>query len=135
MYNLNVEFKTKYDIQSKTISIGFRTAELIQKPIDENDPKMGILTVVSHKYKYLYTNTKTVIKIFLGLSFYFKINGVAIFAKGTNYIPANIFPEKINKDNAINYLLTSAKKVHMNTIRVWGGGVYESDEFYKVFIV
>lgn len=73
-------------------------------------------------------------KIFLGLSFYFKINDVAIFAKGTNYIPANIFPEKMNTENVVNYLLTSAEKVYMNTIRVWGGGVYESDEFYKVFL-
>lgn len=71
---------------------------------------------------------------FIGLSFYFKINGVAIFAKGTNYIPASIFPEKINSENIVFNLLTSAKKVHMNTIRVWGGGVYESDEFYKVIV-
>lgn len=68
----------------------------------------------------------------LGLSFYFKINGVAIFAKGTNYIPANIFPEKMNSKSVINNLLTSAKNVHMNMVRVWGGGVYESDEFYEV---
>jgi len=66
------------------------------------------------------------------LSFYLKINGVAIFAKGTNYIPADIFPEKMNNINAISRLLNSAKEVHMNTIRVWGGGVYESDEFYDV---
>lgn len=67
-----------------------------------------------------------------GLSFYLKINDVAIFSKGSNYIPANIFPEKMNNKNVINHLLNSAKKVHMNTIRVWGGGVYETDEFYKV---
>jgi len=71
---------------------------------------------------------------FLGLSFYFKINGVAIFAKGTNYIPANVFPEKMNDQNVISNLLNAAKQVHMNTIRVWGGGVYESDIFYKVII-
>jgi beta-mannosidase len=70
----------------------------------------------------------------LGLSFYFKINGVPIFAKGTNYIPANIFPENMNDENVINNLLTAAKQVNMNTIRVWGGGVYESDVFYKVII-
>lgn len=56
-----------------------------------------------------------------------------IFAKGTNYIPANIFPEKMCNINDMNHLLTSAKQVYMNTIRVWGGGVYECDEFYKVY--
>jgi len=38
----------------------------------------------------------------------------------------------MNTDNIIINLLTSAKLVHINTIRVWGGGVYESDEFYEV---
>lgn len=78
---------------------------------------------------------KIYIIVFLGLSFYLKINGVAIFAKGTNYIPASVFPEKTNDGNSINYLLDSAKGVHMNTIRVWGGGVYESDEFYDVIVL
>lgn len=39
----------------------------------------------------------------------------------------------MNYGDNIKNLLTSAKKVHMNTIRVWGGGVYENDEFYNVF--
>lgn len=41
----------------------------------------------------------------------------------------------MNDENVINNLLTSAKKVHMNMIRVWGGGVYENDEFYNVHIL
>lgn len=40
----------------------------------------------------------------------------------------------MNSENIVFNLLTSAKKVHMNTIRVWGGGVYESDEFYEVIV-
>ena len=32
------------------------------------------------------------------------------------------------------WLLLSAKEAHMNMIRVWGGGIYESDEFYNVRI-
>lgn len=43
LYNLNVELKIKnIQIHSKMIKIGFRTAELIQEPIDTNDPNMGI---------------------------------------------------------------------------------------------
>lgn len=41
LYNLSVELKTKHDVQSKHISIGFRTAELIQEPVDKNNLKMG----------------------------------------------------------------------------------------------
>lgn len=60
------------------------------------------------------------------------MNNVIIFAKGSNWIPANILPEKgYNKKN-IHYLLQSVKKANMNMLRVWGGGVYESDYFYEI---
>lgn len=67
-----------------------------------------------------------------GNSFYFKVNDVPIFAKGSNIIPINLLPEKGQNETTIRYLLESAKDVHMNMLRVWGGGVYESDAFYNV---
>lgn len=55
-----------------------------------------------------------------------------MYAKGSNFIPAHILPElSANMDVLVN-LLTSARDVHMNMLRVWGGGVYESDLFYEV---
>ena len=45
-----------------------------------------------------------------------------IFLKGSNWIPADSFQERITKDR-IDNLLQSAKDVHMNALRVWGGGV------------
>lgn len=65
-----------------------------------------------------------------GLSFYFKVNNVPIFAKGSNIIPISILPEKGQNEKSVRFLLQSAKDVHMNMLRVWGGGVYESDYFY-----
>lgn len=67
-----------------------------------------------------------------GNSFYFKVNDIPIFAKGSNLIPINILPERGQNETTIRYLLQSAKDVHMNMLRVWGGGVYESDTFYDV---
>jgi len=87
---------------TKTKSIGFRTIKLIQRPLSNN-----------------------------ANSFYFEINGRPLFAKGSNWIPAMIFPELQDKEY-IKYLLTSAKKANMNMLRVWGGGVYESDYFYDL---
>ena len=66
-----------------------------------------------------------------GESFQFVINGVPIFAKGANWIPAHSFvnaPDRAFYDN----LLGSAAEAHMNMIRVWGGGIYEMEEFYDL---
>lgn len=68
-----------------------------------------------------------------GRSFYFKVNGVPIFAKGSNWIPGHILPELGSDESRIDHILKSAAQAHMNMLRVWGGGVYESDRFYQVW--
>lgn len=67
---------------------------------------------------------------FIGLSFYFRVNGISFFAKGSNWIPADSFLERVSPDYVEN-LLQSAKDANMNMLRVWGGGVYETDLFYE----
>lgn len=64
--------------------------------------------------------------------FQFNINNIPIFAKGSNIIPLNILPEKGQNVKVARYLLQSAREANMNMLRVWGGGVYESDAFYKI---
>ncbi|KAL3221401.1 hypothetical protein MRX96_029397 [Rhipicephalus microplus] len=66
-----------------------------------------------------------------GAEFYIEVNGVPIFAKGSTWIPADSFPEMVTPER-LHSLLHSAKMVHMNMLRVWGGGYYESDEFYDL---
>ncbi|KAH8023650.1 hypothetical protein HPB51_015146 [Rhipicephalus microplus] len=66
-----------------------------------------------------------------GAEFYIEVNGVPIFAKGSTWIPADSFPETVTPER-LHSLLHSAKMVHMNMLRVWGGGYYESDEFYDL---
>lgn len=41
-----------------------------------------------------------------------------------------MLPERGQNPATIRKILKSAKEAHMNMIRVWGGGVYESDLFY-----
>ncbi|MCJ8154630.1 glycoside hydrolase family 2 protein [Chryseobacterium sp. SSA4.19] len=65
-----------------------------------------------------------------GKSFYFKVNGNPIYAKGTNWIPSDSFTPRITKEK-YQKLIKDCKDAHMNMIRVWGGGIYEDDEFYK----
>lgn len=57
-----------------------------------------------------------------GRTFYFRINGQSVFLKGSNWVPADSFPERVTKDRLRNYL-QSAVDANMNSLRVWGGGV------------
>ncbi|CAJ0915443.1 unnamed protein product [Ranitomeya imitator] len=86
-----------------SMQIYFRTVELVEEPVGGSP----------------------------GLSFYMKINGVPIFLKGSNWIPADSFQDRVNSDRLRN-LLQSAVDANMNTLRVWGGGIYETDEFYSI---
>uniref|UniRef100_A0A8C2ZS38 Beta-mannosidase n=3 Tax=Cyclopterus lumpus TaxID=8103 RepID=A0A8C2ZS38_CYCLU len=66
-----------------------------------------------------------------GLSFYFRINGKPIFLKGSNWIPAHSFQDRVTPA-VLRNLLQSAVDARMNALRVWGGGVYEQDLFYSI---
>lgn len=66
-----------------------------------------------------------------GESFYFEVNSVPFFAKGANWIPADTFVTRITP-GFYEKLLRDAAKANMNMLRVWGGGIYESDIFYDL---
>lgn len=67
----------------------------------------------------------------IGESFYFKINGVPLFMKGANYIPTNSFTTETS-NKTYEKLLQDVVNANMNMLRIWGGGIYENDEFYKL---
>jgi len=67
----------------------------------------------------------------IGTSFYFEKDGKPIYAKGANWIPADVFLTRLTK-NDYRKILQSAKDANMNMLRVWGGGIYESDDFYDI---
>jgi beta-mannosidase len=66
-----------------------------------------------------------------GESFTFVVNGVPIFAKGADWIPADSFPTRIT-DTQMERLIRDAAAAHMNMLRVWGGGFYEEERFYDL---
>jgi len=67
-----------------------------------------------------------------GESFYFTLNGIPIFAKGANWIPIDNFIPRGKKLGLYRQTLEDAKAANMNFIRVWGGGIYEDEEFYDI---
>ncbi len=67
----------------------------------------------------------------IGRAFYFKVNGVPMYAKGANYVPEEMIETWINPDNTLK-LLRQAKDAHFNMLRIWGGGIYPSDDFFNI---
>ena len=66
-----------------------------------------------------------------GTTFYFELNGEPLFAKGANYIPCDVFLPRVTRE-IYERTIDDAAAVHMNMLRVWGGGVYEDDVFYDL---
>ena len=65
-----------------------------------------------------------------GKSFYFEVNGIPLFAKGANYISGEIFTTQQTSDY-YEKLFDNMEAANMNFVRVWGGGIYENEEFYR----
>jgi len=103
LYEAVVSLRNAQDVilDSKTYQLGLRTLELRQEE-DE-----------------------------FGESFTFIVNGVPIFAKGSNWIPTDSFPTRISREQ-LEQLLGDAARGHQNMLRVWGGGFYESEDFYDL---
>jgi beta-mannosidase len=66
-----------------------------------------------------------------GESFQFVVNGVPLFAKGADWIPADSFTTRVT-DERMRMLVQSAADAHMNMLRVWGGGTYGEERFYDL---
>ncbi|MCS7222942.1 MAG: glycoside hydrolase family 2 protein [Armatimonadetes bacterium] len=87
-------------IDEHEVTTGLRTVELVQEPDEE------------------------------GKSFVFRINGVPVFCKGANWIPADSFLPRVT-EAVYRQSLLLAQDAHMNMLRVWGGGIYEDESFYS----
>ncbi len=106
------------ELDAKAARIGLRTVELIQEPGVDG-----------------------------ARSFQFRVNGVDTYMKGANWIPASSFPSTAPfvldngevligdgwaEGDRVGPLLEAAEQAGMNMLRVWGGGLYESEYFYSL---
>lgn len=64
-----------------------------------------------------------------GESFAFVVNGREVWARGANWIPNDAFPSRIT-DRDYRDQIARCRDLNMNMLRVWGGGLYESEAFY-----
>jgi beta-mannosidase len=105
LYELAVRHRGDGDSEEVKRRIGLRTIELVTQPSrDHDDPAE---------------------------SFFFRVNGRPVYAKGANWIPPDQFVERCTP-GVYRHLLESMTSAHMNMVRVWGGGWYEQDVFYDL---
>jgi len=60
--------------------------------------------------------------------FLFRVNGVKIYCRGSNWVPLDMMHSR-DAEHTIPTLKLFTD-MNCNMVRVWGGGVYESDAFY-----
>ena len=82
--------------------VGVRKIELIQRPLSSAE----------------------------GETFFFRVNNQPIFCMGTNWVPCHTQPALMTPE-LYRQNLKRAVENNNNMIRIWGGGVYEGDEFYR----
>jgi beta-mannosidase len=66
----------------------------------------------------------------IGRRFTISINGQPVFVKGANWIPDDHFLTRISPEQ-IGRRLDQASAANMNLLRIWGGGIYETEDFYR----
>ena len=118
----NPELWWTYELSGKKKQPLYTVSVFLQykgKIVDVKSKKIGLRTVELNRQRDKY-----------GRNFQFVLNGVPLFIKGSNYIPPDSFITRFDKKK-LDYMLDAVQFSNMNMIRVWGGGYYESDEFYN----
>ncbi|WP_240916119.1 glycoside hydrolase family 2 protein [Sanguibacter sp. HDW7] len=64
-----------------------------------------------------------------GTSFTFVVNGEPVWVRGANWIPDDAFPHRVTRERYVARV-GQAVDMNMNLLRIWGGGLYETEDFY-----
>ncbi|MGG1555929.1 glycoside hydrolase family 2 protein [Paenibacillus ferrarius] len=105
LYRVKAELKTgKYVSEYPAFQIGIRTIHLNTERLAGNPDEVE-------------------------RQFTFEVNGVPMFCKGANWVPADSIVARVS-DDKYTTLLEEAREAHFSMLRVWGGGIYERKIFY-----
>lgn len=88
--------------------------------IDRQERTIGLRTMKVRKEKDEF-----------GESFEIQVNSVPIFAKGADYIPLDKFLPR-ETDERLDQMFQDSVEANYNCIRIWGGAIFPSDEFYDM---
>ncbi|OFE17506.1 beta-mannosidase [Humibacillus sp. DSM 29435] len=67
----------------------------------------------------------------VGTAFVLAVNATPVFVKGANWIPDDHLLTRITRVQ-LSRRIGQALGANLNLLRVWGGGIYESEEFYEL---
>lgn len=67
----------------------------------------------------------------IGTPFTLVVNGQPVFVKGANWIPDDHLLTRITRGR-LERRVDQALDANMNLLRIWGGGIYETEDFYDV---
>ena len=56
----------------------------------------------------------------------------AVWVRGANWIPDDCFPSRVDREPLPCGVSSRRSDANVDLLRVWGGGIYESDDFYEV---
>lgn len=66
-----------------------------------------------------------------GTSFRFVVNETPVWIRGANWIPDDAFFTRIDRSR-LSARLDQAEFANINLLRIWGGGIFESDDFFEL---
>lgn len=66
-----------------------------------------------------------------GTPFTVVVNDRPVFVRGVNWIPDDVFPHRIDRGRYAERL-GQACDANANLVRVWGGGIYEAEDFHDL---
>jgi beta-mannosidase len=66
-----------------------------------------------------------------GTPFVLVVNDRPVWVKGANWIPDDAFVHRVDRARYARRV-AQAEAAGINLLRVWGGGIYESDDFYEL---
>ncbi|MEU4220139.1 glycosyl hydrolase 2 galactose-binding domain-containing protein [Actinoplanes sp. NPDC026623] len=66
-----------------------------------------------------------------GSAFTLVVNDVPVFVRGVNWIPDDVFTNRVTRER-LAARFDQAVGANVNYLRIWGGGRYESEDFYDL---
>lgn len=113
LYYMTIDVKspsTNNPLVSVTRRVGFRTIVLNEMPVTEQEMALGVAP---------------------GNNWHFEINGHPFYAKGSNFIPPDVFWPRVNSSR-IRSLFDAVVAGNQNMLRVWSSGAYSPDFMYDI---